>query len=38
MADAAFSGRPVVGVYLGLRGWIDTVDRLGELKRIFGAH
>jgi UbiD family decarboxylase len=24
--------------YRGLRGWIDTVDRLGELKRVSGAH
>jgi len=31
MADAAFSGRQVAGAYRGLRGWIDTVDRLGEL-------
>ena len=38
MADAAFSGRQVGGAYRGLRGWIDTVDRLGELKRVSGAH
>ena len=38
MADAAFSGRQVAGAYRGLRGWIDTVDRLGELKRVSGAH
>jgi hypothetical protein len=24
--------------YGGLRGWIDNVDRLGELKRVSGAH
>ena len=24
--------------YRGLRGWIDTVDRFGELKRVSGAH
>src|SRR5207248_3082642 len=24
--------------YRGLRGWIDTVGRLGELKRVAGAH
>ena len=38
MADAAFAGRQGVGAYRGLRGWIDTVDRLGELKRVSGAH
>ena len=38
MADAAFAGRQVAGAYRGLRGWIDTVDRLGELKRVSGAH
>ena len=34
MADAAASA----GQYRGLRGWIDMVDRLGELKRVAGAH
>jgi hypothetical protein len=34
MADAAASA----GQYRGLRGWIDLVDRLGELKRVSGAH
>jgi 4-hydroxy-3-polyprenylbenzoate decarboxylase len=24
--------------YSGLRGWIHNVDRLGELKRVSGAH
>jgi UbiD family decarboxylase len=38
MADAALSGRQVADAYRGLRGWIDTVDRLGELKRVSGAH
>ena len=38
MADAAFSGRQVAGSYRGLRGWLDTVERLGELKRVSGAH
>ena len=38
MANAAFAGRQGVGAYRGLRGWIDTVDRLGELKRVSGAH
>jgi UbiD family decarboxylase len=38
MADAALAGRQVAGAYRGLRGWIDTVDRLGELKRVSGAH
>jgi 3-polyprenyl-4-hydroxybenzoate decarboxylase len=38
MADAAFAGRQIAGAYRGLRGWIDTVDRLGELKRVSGAH
>ena len=33
MADAAASM-----AYRGLRGWIDTVDRLGELRRVSGAH
>ena len=33
MADAVASG-----VYRGLRGWLDTVDRLGELRRVSGAH
>jgi UbiD family decarboxylase len=34
MADAAASASQ----YRGLRGWIDMVDRLGELKRVSGAH
>ena len=38
MADAAFAGRQSAGAYRGLRGWIDTVDRLGELERVSGAH
>jgi 3-polyprenyl-4-hydroxybenzoate decarboxylase len=50
MADAAASpGRTIAGQtiagrafgaepYRGLRGWIDMVDRLGELKRVSGAH
>src|SRR5262249_60689079 len=33
MADVATSP-----AYRGLRGWIDTVDRLGELERVSGAH
>ena len=24
--------------YRGLRGWLDTVDKLGELERVNGAH
>src|ERR1700744_4418122 len=24
--------------YKGLRGWLDTVDKLGELERVNGAH
>src|SRR5204862_5025890 len=48
MADASASARQMAGdqavdvtaaqSYRGLRGWIDTVDRLGELKRVSGAH
>ena len=47
MADAALerqvsgrqaSGRQVSGAYRGLRGWLDMVERLGELKRVSGAH
>src|SRR6516164_6539249 len=38
MADAALSGRQVAGAYRGLRGWIDAVERLGELQRVSGAH
>src|SRR5262249_17991602 len=41
MAEAALSARQdgqVAGAYRGLRGWIETVDRLGELKRVSGAH
>ncbi len=33
MADAAAAQR-----YRGLRGWLETVDRLGELERVSGAH
>ena len=33
MANAAASA----GQYRGLRGWIDMVDRLGELKRVRAA-
>ena len=47
MADAALerqvsgrqaSGRQVSGAYRGLRGWLDMVEHLGELKRVSGAH
>src|SRR5712691_4361696 len=45
MADAAASPSQAFGAqafgaqsYRGLRGWIDMVDRLGELKRVAGAH
>src|SRR5277367_5981593 len=24
--------------YRGLRGWLDTVEKLGELERVSGAH
>ena len=24
--------------YRGLRGWLDAVDKIGELKRVSGAH
>src|ERR1700751_6136564 len=34
MAGAAASA----GKYRGLGGWIDLVNRLGELKRVSGAH
>lgn len=28
----------VQGGYGGLRGWIDAVEKMGELKRVSGAH
>jgi 4-hydroxy-3-polyprenylbenzoate decarboxylase len=28
----------VQGGYGGLRGWIEQVDKMGELKRVIGAH
>src|SRR5262249_7526287 len=38
MADAAASQRQACQPYRGLRGWIDMVDRFGELERVSGAH
>ena len=32
------SGAAAAQRYRGLRGWLDTVDQLGELERISGAH